>query len=128
MAKHLCEQYLAALNASDLNAVLALFTDDAWVVSPLYGEMPAAQFYRDLFTDTQASDTRLLNIFDSSSNSNSLALHFHYRWTLQSGELVEFEVVDVFELSENHQQFSKLTIIYDTYFIRQPHTQSQLDN
>jgi steroid delta-isomerase len=41
----LVERYLAALEAADLDAVLALFAPDATVVSPLYGTHPAREFY-----------------------------------------------------------------------------------
>ncbi|MCV6588959.1 MAG: nuclear transport factor 2 family protein [Marinobacterium sp.] len=125
MAKKLCKHYLDALNESSLEQVLALFTDDAVVHSPLYGEMSADAFYRDLFSDTQQSDTRLLNVFNATDDGKVLALHFHYRWTLHNGETVSFEVVDVFELSDTCERFTKLTIIYDTWRIRQPHADSQ---
>lgn len=41
--------YLNALGASDLDAMLALFADDAVVHSPLYGTLPAREFYPGLF-------------------------------------------------------------------------------
>lgn len=125
MNNEICEKYLIALNESDLGKVLSLFTKDAVVVSPLYGEMAATDFYRDLFSDTKKSETKLLNIFSSINSGESLGLHFHYAWTLQSGSVVEFDVVDVFELSKDRNCFTKLTIIYDTYPIRTEHTDSQ---
>ncbi len=125
MSKTLCTEYLDALNESDLEKVLSLFTKDAVVHSPLYGEMDAVSFYQDLFADTERSDTTLLNVFDSAENGNAIGLHFQYVWTLKSEEVVKFEVVDVFELSEDKSQFTKLTIIYDTYKIREEHSNSQ---
>ena len=82
------------------------------------GVIDAAAFYRDLFADTTRSATTPINTFLPSGNQGSVALHFRYRWTLKSGKLVEFECVDVFELSADRQQFTKLTIIYDTAPIR----------
>lgn len=125
MSKTLCTEYLDALNESDLEKVLSLFTKDAVVHSPLYGEMDVVSFYQDLFADTERSDTTLLNVFDSAENGNAIGLHFQYVWTLKSEEVVKFEVVDVFELSEDKSQFTKLTIIYDTYKIREEHSNSQ---
>ena len=125
MNKEICEKYLIALNESDLEKVLSLFTKDAVVVSPLYGEMAVTDFYRDLFSDTKKSETKLLNIFNSIDSRGSLGLHFHYTWTLQNGSVVEFDVVDVFELSKDRNCFTKLTIIYDTYPIRDEHSNSQ---
>lgn len=114
----LCHRYLAALNAGDLDAVCALFAPGATVVSPLYGVIDATAFYRDLFADTSRSATTPINTFLPSGKADSVALHFRYRWTLKSGKVVEFECVDVFELSADGQQFTKLTIIYDTAPIR----------
>ena len=116
--KALCDAYLAALNAGDLDAVLALFAPYAEVVSPLYGTMPAKDFYAALFADTERSDTALLNIFDSSETGGAVALHFRYGWTLADGTPVSFEVVDVIDLTEARDAFAKLTIIYDTAPLR----------
>lgn len=116
--KQLCTDYLDALNRGDLDAVRAMFTDDGSVVSPLYGVRPAFDFYADLFSDTSRSVTTLLNVFDTSNGTNSVALHFRYQWTLADGKQVAFECVDVFELNDARDRFTKLTIIYDTAPLR----------
>lgn len=116
-AIEMCKQYLAALNEGSAEKVLSLFEPHAEVVSPLYGKLPAAAFYRDLFADTNHSETTLLNIFDSVSDS-AVALHFSYVWTLKNGKRVAFECVDVFETKPNRKKFTKLTIIYDTAPVR----------
>ncbi|WP_370160048.1 nuclear transport factor 2 family protein [Limimaricola soesokkakensis] len=114
----LCHRYLDALNTGDLESVRALFVPGAEIVSPLYGVRPAHDFYAELFADTTRSETTLLNVFDSSADGRSVALHFRYVWTLASGKVVEFECVDVFELAEDRQCFTKMTIIYDTAPLR----------
>ncbi|MBN1276614.1 MAG: nuclear transport factor 2 family protein [Deltaproteobacteria bacterium] len=118
MVKEICRQYLDALNEGSLEKILSLFDQDAVVVSPLYGEMSAARFYKDLFADTSRSETRLLNIFHSVSGSSDMALHFYYLWTLKNGKAVEFECVDVFEISWDSNKIKRLKIIYDTAAIR----------
>jgi hypothetical protein len=82
-------------------------------------------FYQDLFAETNRSDTKLLNIFYSISENTSVALHFNYIWTLKSGKVVEFECVDVFKITADSKQFTKLTIIYDTAAIRTDFYESQ---
>ena len=116
--EELCKRYLAALNEGNLADVLSLFAPNAAIFSPLYGAIEAESFYRQLFADTNRSVTRLLNIFLPGADTPSVALHFHYTWTLKSGKVVQFECVDVFELTADKQKFSKLTIIYDTAPIR----------
>jgi hypothetical protein len=118
-ASDLCKAYLNALNKSDLEAVQAMFPANGTVVSPLYGEQNAHDFYANLFADTSRSDTTLLNVFPTSEDGRSAALHFKYNWTLASGKLVSFECVDVFVLTEDRKQFQKLTIIYDTAPLRE---------
>lgn len=118
MVTEICRQYLEALNEGSLEGVLSLFTPEALVISPLYGEMPAADFYRDLFADTNRSETKLLNIFDADGRNYFVALHFQYRWTLKNGNVVEFECVDVFETTPDGKKFRSLKIIYDTAPIR----------
>lgn len=125
MIEKLCKEYLQALNDGNLNNILNLFTTDGVVISPLYGEMSANKFYTDLFKDTNQSDTRLLNIFISSMDDTSAALHFQYKWTLKSRKIVEFECVDVFEITEDKKQFKKLKIIYDTAPIRDDFNESK---
>ncbi len=125
MIEKLCKEYLQALNDGNLNNVLNLFTTNGVVISPLYGEMSVNKFYTDLFNDTNQSDTRLLNIFISSMDDTSVALHFQYKWTLKSGKIVEFECVDVFEITEDKKQFKKLKIIYDTAPIRDDFNESK---
>ncbi len=116
--KELCNLYLEALNKADLRTVQAMFSSDGVVISPLYGEQNAHDFYASLFADTSRSETKLLNVFDNSDDGTAVALHFQYVWTLKGGKVVNFECVDVFELSDDRQQFKKLTIIYDTAHLR----------
>ena len=118
MSKKLCKQYLDALNEGNLEKVLSLFAPNAVVVSPLYGEILATRFYIDLFADTNRSETNLLNIFDSDSENSSLALHFHYSWTLKDGKVVNFECVDIIEITPDTKKINKLKIIYDTAPLR----------
>jgi ketosteroid isomerase-like protein len=108
--------YLAALERADLEAVTALFTDDGVVHSPLYGAMPARDFYAGLFADTARSKTTPKAVFTTADGSR-LALHFAFDWTLASGKTVRFEVVDVFRLAADGR-FAELTIIYDTAPLR----------
>ena len=120
MNLEICNRYLDALNKGDLNAVLSLFEENAIVVSPLYGELDAKLFYQALFEDTNRSDTKLMEVFHSSTSATSIALPFlKYEWTLNNGTVVDFDCVDIFELASDKSQFKKLTIIYDTSLFRE---------
>jgi hypothetical protein len=114
----LCQIYLDALNRADLGAVRALFAPGAMIVSPLYGTRPAHDFYAELFADTAASQTTLLDVFDRSASGRAVALHFRYVWTLATGKVVTFDCVDVFDLAPDGQRFAGMTILYDTAPLR----------
>jgi len=110
----LCKQYLAAINASSLPLVLSLFeSPDVTVRSPLYGQMPAGAYYRMLFADTRHAIIRIRHVYEALADAPSIALHFSYTWINSNGHTVEFDGVDVFELTADHTRFTKLTIIYD---------------
>jgi hypothetical protein len=123
--EQLCKNYLAAMNDGSLDKILSLFDPAAVVVSPLYGTMPATAFFGELLADTNRSVTRLMHVFQSEAASKSVALHFHYAWTLKSGKVVEFECVDVFNLTSAGDKFTKLTIIYDTAPLRADFNETQ---
>jgi len=118
-AAELVASYLAALEQADLDAVLKLFTPDAVVHSPLYGPLPAAQFYPALFADTGESHLTLKGTMEGRSEGNGrlLAFWFHFDWRLPSGRPAPFEVVDLAELDDDGR-IGSLRIIYDTVEVR----------
>ncbi|GAA0732674.1 hypothetical protein [Clostridium oceanicum] len=118
----LIKQYLNCLQIGDLEKLLSIFEGNAIVFSPLYGKLSAKQFYSDLFNDTTQSKITLLNTFQSNENEDTCSGHFQYDWTMKDGSLVTFECVDVFKISKNNK-IEKLTIIYDTFGVRDSYNQ-----
>ena len=104
--------YLTVLEAGDYAKMKKLFAKKAIVISPLYGEMPAKKFYKNLFKDTNRSSIQCLNIFYG-VNSLTAAGLFQYDWTLKNKKKVSFLCTDIFEFTPKGK-ISKLTIIYDT--------------
>ena len=121
--ENLIQEYLSALEKSDVNKMFQLFKEDAIVVSPLYGEIKASSFYPELFEDTLASKITLKDIYYSSSVKNRIATHFVYDWKMRNESYVEFECMDVFELDKYSGKIERLAIIYDS---RQ--TRDEFDN
>ncbi len=115
MIEELLTQYLQALQEGNYSDIMTLFTEDAVVKSPLYGEILASDFYKTLLRDTAQSKITVLNLF---SKNNVGAAHFLYEWVLKGGTLTSFECVDIIQVF--HGKIGKLTIIYDTYEVRQP--------
>ncbi|MGI9542936.1 MAG: hypothetical protein ACR2MX_06720, partial [Cyclobacteriaceae bacterium] len=62
----------------------------------------------------------LKGVFDH-KQSEKIAIHFNYQWTMKDETVVSFDVADILELEG--AKIKKLTIIYDTY-----HSRSAFEN
>lgn len=114
--KRAIKPYLEALEEGNYEKITKLFTDDATILSPLYGKIKAKDFYRKLFKDTAKSKITLLNVFRGDDKSVG-AGHFCYDWTLKGGTSTSFECVDVFRFAADGK-IKQLTIIYDAHKTR----------
>ena len=115
-AKEIAIKYLEYLEQGEVDKVIGLFRPDGIVESPLYGVKKAAEFYRELSKDTTTSKLELKGIFEQ-SGSRDLVLYFTYIWTLKSGQVTTFDVVDIITLDVDHR-IERLKIIYDTVITR----------
>ena len=106
----LIDEYLAALEVGDAERVLAIFAPDGIVHSPLYGSVPARQFYPTLFADTAEAKLTLRRVFRD--DREAVAFWFDFAWVLADGTPAPFTVVDIAELTEDGL-IANLHIIYD---------------
>ncbi|MDQ1082785.1 MULTISPECIES: nuclear transport factor 2 family protein [Microbacterium] len=113
----LVDRYLAALERSDLESVLVLFTPSATVHSPLYGTRSPAEFYPELFADTASSRLTLLSAMHDATGAPVISFWFRFDWVLADGSPAPFTVVDVAELAPDGR-IQTLHIIYDTASVR----------
>ena len=115
----LARAYLDALGHGDLDAMLGLFNADGQVHSPLYGPMPAASFFPELFGATTESDLALQGMAEGATEAGPplVTLWFRYDWLMASGARTVFDVVDVLELAPDGR-IATLRIIYDTVLAR----------
>ncbi len=123
-ALKLYKRYLSALDASDLDGVLATFAADATVVSPTLGTIDARSYYQQFFAHTHRSIIKLLDVSDSPQSANGpalLTLRFRYTWVPKKGQPVTFDSIKIFELTPDAARFTKLTIVClcDAGLIRQ---------
>jgi hypothetical protein len=111
--------YLTALEQGDLTRVVAFFSDDSFVFSPLQGKkLPPADFFPQVFEASAAAKITLLDIFSNSGSGNRAAAYFQYDWTLPNGVQIGFEAVDIFEFSPVSDEILSLTALYDTHPLR----------
>ena len=114
-ADALVDAYLRALGTKDADLAISLFAPDGVVDSPLYGLLPAREFYPALFEDTAASVVTLRKLMVSDDFS-TIAFWFDFDWVLADGSPAPFTVVDVAELRDG--LITALHIVYDTYPLR----------
>jgi len=114
--EEVAQQYLRHLEKGDVDKIISLFTNDAVVISPLYGEQTAKNFYTALQEDTSNSQLKYDGLFIE-KDTNRMSLLFEYRWELKNGKIVTFKVVDIIEVNTENK-IKKLTIIYDTIHSR----------
>lgn len=110
-------RYFDLLTASDIDGIIGLFDEGAYVISPFLGKMNAPDFFRKL---GEASSMSKLTVYDVllGENGNSAAAHFEYDWTLKGGEKIVFQGVDYFQFNENGL-FASMSIFYDTHPVRE---------
>ena len=98
--KELVNAYVAALDAGDLDGLLALFAPGAMVHSPLYGSVVAPEFYKEMFAKSGNSKGTLLGVLGRGQTVEGrplIAFWFRFNWVLASGASVLFDVVDLCE-------------------------------
>lgn len=119
-ALELATEYIAAIEAGDADRVLALFSADAVVHSPLYGSSPAAEFFPKMLGDTARAELGLLGAANGSTpDGTPLAIwFFRFDWTLASGgDVIGADMVDIAQL-DDEGRIADLTIVYDTHDAR----------
>ena len=111
--------YLRALTTADPVLAVSLFTDDGVVHSPLYGPLPASEFYPALFADTSQANLTLKAVMRGTEQTGrpTVSFWFHFDWRLPSGAAAPFDVVDVATLAPDGR-VEELHIVYDTVDVR----------
>jgi len=103
--------YIAYLQEGDMDKVIGLFSNENTVSSPVYGDMPAQEFYVKLASDTAESILQLHSILHDNL-TDTYAVYFNYKWRVSNGDLIDFDVVDIIEFDKK-SKIKSLKIIYD---------------
>ena len=118
MVEELCRSYVAAMESSDLEALLANFTNCATATSPISGKQSVRDFYSYVMRVTSGRSMELKTVFVGASEPLLVAIHIAYTRRVGDGKPATVEGVDIFELTEDTNKFAKVTIIYDTVPVR----------
>ena len=109
--------YLQALDAGDLVAILKCFASNAVVNSPFLGMMAATDFFPKVLESSAKSTITVYDILVSVQGQPRAIGYFNYDWTLKDGSNVVFDAADVFDFDENGR-ISSMIILYDTHPLR----------
>lgn len=104
-------RYLHAMAANDLPGVVACFTPDALIVSPVYGEVPMRPFYEKLFADTLRATVTIRDLYRSAQRPDRWIAHFGYVWVRRDQADMNTELIDLFELDRSGDRITKLQIV-----------------
>lgn len=110
--------YLTALEAADLEGMVSLFTEDAWVLSPFLGRMPARNFFQRVIDASAATRLTVHDVLVSAEGHPRAIGYFLYDWWLLDGSRVSFDCADVFDFDPESGRIRSMTILYDTHMIR----------
>jgi hypothetical protein len=89
-----------ALENLDVDLSVSLFAPGGVLHSPLYGPVPATQFYPTLFADTDEPRLTLRSVMRGIDRAGTPTVSFWFRfdWRLPSGVTAPLDVVDVARL------------------------------
>lgn len=110
-------RYLACLQASDVEGLVAVFSADARVYSPFLGWMDPRPFFTKVVEASGQSRIETHDILVSASGASRAAGYFTYHWQLKDGSQVKFDAVDVFDF-DAEGRIRCMTIVYDTHPVR----------
>jgi len=117
--KQAVHEYLEALEAGNLEAVVALFEEDGWVLSPFLGRMSAREFFPKVIDASSGAKLTTHDVLVSAERYPRAAAYFRYDWWLRDGPKVSFECADVFTFGPKTGRIESMIILYDTHPIRE---------
>jgi len=112
-------EYLAALEAGDVERVVTLFEPEGWVISPFLGRMKAREFFPKVVEVSSGTKLTVHDILISAEGQPRAVGYFLYDWWLKDGSKVSFECADVFTFNPETGKILSLVILYDTYPVRE---------
>jgi hypothetical protein len=107
-------RYLSAMEACDLDGVLACFAADGMITSPVYGRVAVRPFYERLFADTLSVEVGIHHIYRATDDPGRWAAHFAYRWERRDAPPMSTDLIDLFEFDSATMLITHLRIIFDT--------------
>jgi ketosteroid isomerase-like protein len=117
--RQVVREYLVALEAGDVERLVALFAPDGCVVSPFLGRVAARTFFPKVAEASTGARLAVHDVLASVEGNPRAAAYFRYDWWLKDGSLVSFDCADVFDFDPETGAIRSLIILYDTHPLRE---------
>jgi hypothetical protein len=111
-------QYRKAVKERDLDAVLALFSPEAMIITPLKGSCDARTYHEWFFETIKRSSVKVINAFQALNSEICLAVLADYEWLMHDDKVINFSGMSVFEFTRDKRKIRKLSTFYDTSTVR----------
>jgi len=111
-------QYRKAVRERDLDAVLALFSPDALIETPLKGRCDARSYHEWLFASVKKSTVKVINAFQALNSEICIAVLADYEWLMNDGKVVNFSGMSVFDFTADKRKIKKMSTFYDPSMVR----------
>ncbi len=111
-------QYRKAVKERDLDAVLAVFSPDALIVTPLKGSCDVRTYHQWLFTAVKRSTVKVINAFQAMNSEICLAVQANYEWLMHDDTVIHFTGMSVFDFTPDKKKIKKMSTFYDTSLVR----------
>jgi len=111
-------QYRKAVKERDLDGVLAVFSPDALIVTPLKRSCDVRTYHKWLFTTVKKSTVKVINAFQALNSEICLAVQANYEWLMHDDTVIHFSGMSVFEFTPDKRKIKKMSTFYDTSLVR----------
>jgi hypothetical protein len=111
-------QYRKAVKERDLEAVLALFSSNAVIATPLKGSCDARIYHEWFFGTIKKSTVKVINAFQALNNEICLAVLADYEWLMYDDKVIKFSGMSVFDFTPDKRKIKKMSTFYDTSIVR----------
>lgn len=101
-------RYVADLASANLQDIISLFDANGKVVSTSKGSMNAKEFFYAFLPEIKEAITVINQTFMGVTDTNRMAVRFHFTFKLKDGETGEGEYIDEFVFKNNSVQLSEV--------------------
>jgi hypothetical protein len=111
-------QYRKAVRERNLDAVIALFSSDAVIVTPLKGSCDPRTYHEWLFATVKKSTVSVINAFQALNEEICLAVLADYEWQMHDNKTINFTGMSVFDFTPDRMKIKRMRTFYDTSAVR----------